>query len=132
MTALKRFLAVCVPAAAALALLYICGGGLCVFRSVTGIPCPGCGMTRALTAAVRFDLAAAFSYHPLWWTLPLLLPLLLRTITPNAVSRVLSRLHIPEAAYLRAEQFLSVLLLCAYLAVYILRLLCGWDGIHPI
>ena len=36
----------------------------CPFRFFFGISCPGCGMTRALLAALRLDFAAAFSYHP--------------------------------------------------------------------
>ena len=31
-----------------------------------GLSCPGCGMTRAVMAALRFDFVAAFSFHPLW------------------------------------------------------------------
>ena len=38
----------------------------CVFRRVTGVPCPGCGMTRAYLAAARLDFGAAFFFHPLW------------------------------------------------------------------
>ena len=30
----------------------------CVFRLMTGIPCPGCGMTRAWLAALRLDFSA--------------------------------------------------------------------------
>ena len=44
----------------------------CVFTYVVGLPCPGCGMTRALLAVLRLDFAAAFSYHPMFWSLPLL------------------------------------------------------------
>lgn len=43
----------------------------CVFRLMTGIPCPGCGMTRAWLAALRLDFAAAFAYHPLFWVVPI-------------------------------------------------------------
>ena len=43
----------------------------CIFRLVTGIPCPGCGMTRAWLAALRLDFAAAFAYHPLFWVVPI-------------------------------------------------------------
>lgn len=39
--------------------------GLCPFRLLTGRPCPGCGMGRAVTAAMRGDLAASWSSHPL-------------------------------------------------------------------
>ena len=42
----------------------------CPFRFFFGISCPGCGMTRALLAALRLDFAAAFSYHPLFFLLP--------------------------------------------------------------
>ena len=35
----------------------------CPFRFFFGISCPGCGMTRALLAALRLDFAAAFSYQ---------------------------------------------------------------------
>ena len=43
----------------------------CIFRLMTGIPCPGCGMTRAWLAALRLDFAAAFAYHPLFWVVPI-------------------------------------------------------------
>lgn len=43
----------------------------CIFRLITGIPCPGCGMTRAWLAALRLDFAAAFAYHPLFWVVPI-------------------------------------------------------------
>jgi hypothetical protein len=42
----------------------------CVFVEFLGIPCPGCGMTRALRALLRLDLAAAFSYNPLIFAMP--------------------------------------------------------------
>ena len=45
----------------------------CPFRFFFGISCPGCGMTRALLAALHLDFAAAFSYHPLFFLLPFFL-----------------------------------------------------------
>ena len=44
----------------------------CVIRAVTGVPCPGCGMTRALISALRLDFVAAFLHHPLFPTVPVL------------------------------------------------------------
>lgn len=38
---------------------------------LTGIPCPGCGMTRAYIALLHLDFRAAFYYHPLFWMVPL-------------------------------------------------------------
>lgn len=38
---------------------------LCPFRALTGLPCPGCGMTRAFCALGHGDLSAAFGYNAL-------------------------------------------------------------------
>ena len=37
----------------------------CVFRSLTGIPCPSCGTTRAAIAFLQGDLMTAFINNPL-------------------------------------------------------------------
>ncbi len=37
----------------------------CIFRAVTGIPCPLCGMTTAFAQASRGNLPAAFEANPL-------------------------------------------------------------------
>lgn len=42
----------------------------CVFLTFFGVPCPGCGMTRAAKALLRLDLAAAWHYHPLVFAMP--------------------------------------------------------------
>ena len=39
---------------------------ICPFNFITGIPCPLCGMTRALFSAVRFNFSDAFYFHALW------------------------------------------------------------------
>lgn len=43
------------------------GGSLvvCPFRLLTGHACPGCGMGRAVVAAMRGDWAASWGHHPL-------------------------------------------------------------------
>ena len=43
-------------------------GITCPIKFLTGVSCPGCGMTRAwLSVVVRHDLSEAFRYHPLFW-----------------------------------------------------------------
>jgi hypothetical protein len=37
----------------------------CIFHSLTGIPCPTCGTTRAATAILDGDLLAALTANPL-------------------------------------------------------------------
>lgn len=44
----------------------------CIFRMLFHIPCPGCGMTRAYISLLHLDFAAAFSYHPMFWSVPIL------------------------------------------------------------
>lgn len=35
----------------------------CPFLQVTGLPCPGCGMTRSCSSLLRGDLAGSLSWH---------------------------------------------------------------------
>lgn len=37
---------------------------LCWMASTTGVPCPGCGLTRSVSCAVRGMLEASWEYHP--------------------------------------------------------------------
>ncbi|MDG2125634.1 MAG: DUF2752 domain-containing protein [Verrucomicrobiales bacterium] len=61
----------------AAAMLVVCGvlGGLqqagiriwlCPFRAVTGLDCPGCGLTRGACELMRGDIAGSIGYH--WFT----------------------------------------------------------------
>lgn len=47
---------------------------LCLFRAVTGVPCPTCGSTRATLALASGQLSLAFRYNPLISAAWLLLP----------------------------------------------------------
>jgi len=44
----------------------------CFIKYVTGVSCPGCGMTHALMKALTFDFREAFRYHPMFWSVPVL------------------------------------------------------------
>lgn len=41
------------------------GPTFCLFRRILGRPCPGCGMTRALSCVLHGDLQRAFTYNRL-------------------------------------------------------------------
>lgn len=37
----------------------------CMFKNLTGYPCPGCGLSRSLVSVLHGDPAAGFTYHRL-------------------------------------------------------------------
>ena len=65
-------------AVAAIALLYVFFSLLgigCPIKFITGVSCAGCGMTRAWLCALHLDWNAAFYFHPLFWTVPVVVVL---------------------------------------------------------
>lgn len=52
-------------------LLWVNFIGFCPIRKITGVICPGCGMTRAWLAFFKLDICNAFRYHPMFWALPI-------------------------------------------------------------
>lgn len=49
------------------AIVLVAIGWRCPLLLVAGIPCPTCGMTRALRLVLHGDLAGATRVHPLVW-----------------------------------------------------------------
>ena len=70
-----------------ISLLYSCAfllaitvfGYRCPIYTVFGFPCPGCGMTSACLAALRFDFARAWEHNP---TFVLVVPMLFVMLYP--------------------------------------------------
>jgi len=83
----------------------------CPMLYVTGIPCPGCGITRAIFAALRFDFKAAFSFHPLFFTVP---PVVLYVAHRNVLKRRFST---------KTEVALLCVLSVIFVIVYVYRFL---------
>ncbi len=52
-------------------------GHACPINLVFGVPCPGCGLTRAVLCIFHGDFSGAFSTHPLVFTLPVIAVLLI-------------------------------------------------------
>ena len=42
----------------------------CVFLKVFGVPCPGCGMTRAVLSLIRLDFCGAFKHNVVVFFMP--------------------------------------------------------------
>ncbi|MBR2460441.1 MAG: DUF2752 domain-containing protein [Clostridia bacterium] len=89
-------------------------GGLCLLLGTTGIPCPGCGLTRATLSALRGDIATAFAYHPLFFAPYVMIGMWL----------VSSRF-----SGMKKAAFITVIVLAAAMIVcWIIRLIGGWNG----
>lgn len=94
--------------AAAAAVVALAGG--CPILRVFGVPCPGCGMTRACAALLRLDFRAAAAYHPLVFVLISgLLYFIFRELLPFSLSR-------------KMEIILLAVFVLALLAVYCYRM----------
>ena len=52
-------------------------GITCPIKFITGISCPGCGMSRACFSMLTLHFEAAFAFHPLCFPLPIVAVLLL-------------------------------------------------------
>ena len=93
-------------------IFYLVGIG-CPIRFFTGIPCLGCGTTRAILAALRLDFKAAFRFHPLFWR------------PAPTVIVFLCKNRIPRKTY----KIIIGAIIALYVVVYIFRLLSGNDPI---
>lgn len=86
----KQDLAALAVIAALYAALHFAGFG-CPIKAITGVSCAGCGMTRAWLEVLSGNWAAAFAYHPLFWTIPLgALVFLFRRRLPRRLVTVLA------------------------------------------
>lgn len=86
----------------------------CPIKFVTGISCPGCGMTRAwLSLLLRFDIHKAFYYHPLFW------------IPPIGLAVILLKKKLKPSIY----KIIIFSICAAFILVYIYRMLFLNDGV---
>jgi hypothetical protein len=79
---------------------------LCLFHRLTGLDCPGCGMTRAFVCLLRGDLHCAWQMHP--FSVPLLLVAIAAVLVPAPLRSRLARSQLGFALQLSA---LAVLLI---------------------
>ena len=93
-----------------LGVLVMTGIYRCPFKMLFKIPCPLCGMTRALKCAVQFKMREAFAYHPLWPLVPAVF--LIETLRQLKVIRLSAKVY----------NIAAVVLALLVLVCYIVRL----------
>lgn len=105
------------------------GWATCPFALAFGIPCPGCGLTRAAQRLLHADWQGAVRLHPLS---PLLVPFVgvaaLRWLVDYV--RGSSAAHRPQSgpAFLRCGPGAARLLLAVLIGVWGARFLGAWGG----
>ena len=85
-------------------------GITCPIKYLTGISCPGCGMSRACIHALKLDFALAFQFHPLWIALPFALFFLV---------------FFKVKAMKKSFYVTLAVSVCVMLAVYFIRIISG-------
>lgn len=93
-------------------IVYIFAVG-CPLHRIFGIPCPGCGMSRAWISFFMLDFKSAFKFHPLFIPITgILLYEIHREIVPKKLPK-------------KVETVLLVLIVSAALILYFYRLFSG-------
>jgi Protein of unknown function (DUF2752) len=101
---------------------------LCPMAALLGVPCPGCGLTRATLALLRGDLRGALHLHPLVLVIS---PLFVWAVTSAAVGYVRgpqARPNLRPWLASRLASLLAVGLLAATLGVWSARFLGYFGG----
>ena len=96
-------------------------GSVCLLQSVTGLPCPACGSTRAVSALFQGDIHGAFFWHPL-------IPVTLACLPILAIFVFIYRKRKKRPKILNAA---AIVLLALYLAVYIARMALYFPHTEP-
>ncbi|WP_163195109.1 DUF2752 domain-containing protein [Clostridium thermarum] len=73
---IKTFGILAVIGAVSILIGFLTDRSICLFYNTTGVPCPGCGMTRAFLNLFNGHISEAFHFHPLF-PLVLFIPFLM-------------------------------------------------------
>lgn len=90
----------------------------CPFLHILGVPCMGCGMTRAMIAFVQLKWKLAFYYHPLF-------PMVMVAICYY----ILEKLGVFKIEEKKKKIILYFIIIC-FIIAYILRLFVINSPIH--
>ena len=113
-----------VMAALALLIIDLVWGKICPVRTMIGIPCPGCGLTRAFKLAMTGHFYQATVINPLWIAIILLVILYLSIrylITDEKMSKKL----------LYGLKVCAIIIALLCIVYYIYRMICWFPDREP-
>jgi hypothetical protein len=91
----------------------------CPFFKLTGIPCPGCGLTRACLLLLRGDVQASIKFHAF---APVFLVLISILIIGTLLPRSLTEPLIHKAETLERQTGLTIIILGGLILYWLARL----------
>lgn len=119
LTPLTRYLALFVISVSFIFPIGGLGIDLCVLHAATGLPCPGCGMSRAISAISQGDFSAALGLNPFaFFAWPTFFVLAVMALLPSGVR---TRVEAPLRRSTRAAK-LYELIFFAFLGFGVIRL----------
>jgi hypothetical protein len=102
---------------------------LCLLAVLFQVPCPGCGMTRALLCMLRGDMRGAVALHALS-------PVVLPWVAINAMRHVAAYVHTGDVWHVapigRAEQRAAIALAVLLIALWCARFFGFFGGPVPV
>jgi hypothetical protein len=102
---------------------------VCWFKNCTGLPCPGCGLTRSLSCGLRGMFVESWQYHPMGLLiLTMLLAIAFASVLPPRLRERLSN-YMESRAY--AFNLLYLAFVVAFLAFGVGRALLNLISILP-
>jgi hypothetical protein len=106
---------------------------LCPMAGTFGVPCPGCGLTRATLALLHGDVHGALRFHPLVWLMAPLFIGFVGMATLELVRNANERARPPRLDWSsRGVTVVAVFLLVAMLSVWLLRFAGYFGGPVPV
>lgn len=94
----------------------------CIFYKITGLYCPGCGITRLLFSLINLDIYQAFCYNPLVFIL-IIIGIIYLIIKGFIYFKLKKEIKIPNNIY--------IILIAISIVYGILRNIPGFDFLGP-
>ena len=95
-------------------------GWECVFFRLTGVPCPGCGLTRACLLLLAGDLPASIRFHAF---APIFIALIAMLITCTLLPRTVTESFINKAETLERRTGITIIIMGGLILYWLVRLL---------
>lgn len=102
---------------------FLGGGNLCYLKSTIGVPCPGCGLTRAYLSLFNGNLKEAFYYHPLFFIPLLVIIVILLKFEPFIRFKIIEKIY--------SSKIFWICIIIAFLILYIIRMILFFPHTEP-